>query len=109
MNESQTSNKILQNSGLGVNAGIKKLGQNNLGNSRSNMQKDSRLKAGNGILSIVQDKITVNTVNHLKSIISKENKRVRDLKNLYMKEIGSKSELESIIRKLVDDVRESIV
>lgn len=33
------------------------------------------------------------TINHLKSIILKEKKKVRELKNLYMKEIGSKSEL----------------
>jgi hypothetical protein len=34
---------------------------------------------------------------------------VRDLKNLYMKEVGSKSELEKIVRKLVDDIRDSIM
>jgi len=33
------------------------------------------------------------TINHLKSIILKEKKKVRELKNIYMKEIGSKSEL----------------
>ncbi len=33
------------------------------------------------------------TINHLKNIILKEKKKVRELKNLYMKEIGSKSEL----------------
>jgi hypothetical protein len=93
MNESQTTNKILQNSGSGVNNAMKKSGQNNLGNSRTNMQKDSRSKPNIGATNTVDDKITANTVIHLKSIINKEKKRVRDLKNLYMKEIGSKSEL----------------
>lgn len=42
-------------------------------------------------------------------MINKEKKKVRDLKALYMREVGNKSELEKIIRKLVDDVRDSIV
>lgn len=42
-------------------------------------------------------------------MINKERKKVRDLKALYMREVGSKSDLEKIVRKLVDDIRDSIV
>lgn len=50
-----------------------------------------------------------NTVAHLNNMINKEKKKVREIKALYMKEVSSKSELEKIIRKLVDDVRDSVV
>ena len=50
-----------------------------------------------------------NTIAHLNSVITKEKNKVRELKNLYMKEMGNKSELEKIVRRLVEDVRESII
>jgi hypothetical protein len=50
-----------------------------------------------------------NTIAHLNNVIAKEKNKVRELKNLYMKEMGNKSELEKIVRKLVEDVRESII
>ena len=42
-------------------------------------------------------------------MLNKEKKKVREIKNLYMKEVSNKSDLEKIIRQLVDDVRDSIV
>ena len=45
----------------------------------------------------------------MNNMISKERARVRELKNLYMREMGNKSDLEKIVRGLVEDVRESIV
>jgi hypothetical protein len=50
-----------------------------------------------------------NTVSHLNKVISKERAKIRELKNLYMKEMGNKSELEKLIRKLVEDTREAII
>ena len=41
--------------------------------------------------------------------MAKEQKRVRELKTLYMREIESKTELEKILRKLVDDIKEEIM
>jgi hypothetical protein len=55
------------------------------------------------------DKRYENTVSHLNKVIAKERAKIRELKNLYMKEMSNKSELEKIIRKLVEDVRESII
>ena len=49
------------------------------------------------------------TVAHLNKVIAKEKSKVRELKNMYMREMGSKSELERILRKLVEDVRGSVV
>jgi hypothetical protein len=42
-------------------------------------------------------------------VIVKEKKKVRELKNLCMKEVGAKTDLEKILRKMLDDIRESIV
>lgn len=51
----------------------------------------------------------MNIINTLKSTLAKEQKRVRDLKNSYMKEIESKGELEKILRGMVDDIKEQIL
>ena len=60
-------------------------------------------------LTNVPDSRRDNAITHLNNMISKERGRVRELKNLYMKEMGNKSDLEKIVRGLVEDVRESIV
>ncbi len=56
-----------------------------------------------------QSKRYQNTIAHLNNVLQKQHRKIRELKNLYMKEIGNKSDLQKIIRKLVDDVRESII
>jgi hypothetical protein len=50
-----------------------------------------------------------NTAAHLNKVIAKEKAKVRELKSLYMREMSNKSELERIVRGLVEDVRESII
>ena len=45
----------------------------------------------------------------MNNVIAKEKSKVRELKNLYMREMGSKNELEKIVRGLVEDVRETVV
>jgi hypothetical protein len=70
---------------------------------------NSRLTVNNEASSKFPEDKLDKAVAHLNNIIAKEKKRVRDLKTLYMREIGSKSELEKIVRKLVEDVRNSIL
>ena len=83
---------------------MKKSSTNNLlDNSRAinkdaRYGKDSRVMNLNGyskdqILSGTPglDKKYDSTINHLKNIILKEKRKVKDLKNLYMREIGMKS------------------
>ncbi len=50
-----------------------------------------------------------NTIRNLKSVLNKERKRVRELKNLYIKEIESKNDIEKIIRKCIEDIKEEIL
>jgi hypothetical protein len=53
---------------------------------------NSRVSAADSSSRNINEKYE-NTINHLNNLISKERKRVRDLKALYMKEVGNKSEL----------------
>lgn len=53
---------------------------------------NSRVSAADSSNRNVNEKYD-NTISHLNNLISKERKRVRDLKALYMKEVGNKSEL----------------
>lgn len=53
---------------------------------------NSRVSAADSSNRNINEKYE-NTINHLNNLISKERKRVRDLKALYMKEVGNKSEL----------------
>jgi hypothetical protein len=48
-----------------------------------------------------ESKRAENTAGHLNKVIAKERAKIRSLKNLYMKEMTGKSELEKIVRKLV--------
>lgn len=49
------------------------------------------------------------TIKTLQSTLKKEQKRVRELKNLYIKEIESKSEMEKILRKCIDDIKDEML
>ncbi len=49
------------------------------------------------------------TLKNLYSNLRKEQRRVTDLKNLYVKELESKTELERIIRKIVEELKVQIL
>jgi hypothetical protein len=49
------------------------------------------------------------TIRTLQATLRKEQKRVRDLKSMYVKEMESKSELEKILRRCVDDIKEEVI
>ena len=51
---------------------------------------NSRVSVNDSINKIPGDKFE-STVLHLNNVINKEKKKVRDLKALYMREVGSKS------------------
>ena len=85
---------------------MKKSSTNNLLDNSRTSNKDSRYGKDSRVVNLnVQskdhilsstpglDKKYESTINHLKNIIMKEKRKVKDLKNLYMREIGMKSEL----------------
>ncbi|KAM3132411.1 hypothetical protein pb186bvf_015511 [Paramecium bursaria] len=49
------------------------------------------------------------TIKALQSSLQKEQKRVRDLKQQYVKEMEKKNELEKILRKCIEDVKDEII
>lgn len=49
------------------------------------------------------------TIKTLQSTLRKEQKRVRELKSLYVKEIESKNEMEKILRKCIDDIKDEML
>ena len=72
------------------------------------------LKKERGFLSI--KKIIIFFLNRSETIIKtlqntlkKEQKRVRELKTLYVKEIESKNEMERILRKCIDDIKDEML
>ncbi len=50
-----------------------------------------------------------NTIKTLENTLKKEKRRVKELKHLNAKEIESKTELERIIRKIVEDLKEEML
>lgn len=85
---------------------MKKSSTNNLLDNSRTSNKDSRYGKDSRVVNLnVQSKDQIlsstpgldkkyeSTINHLKNIIMKEKRKVKDLKNLYMREIGMKSEL----------------
>lgn len=71
--------------------------------------KQKSQKTESGLDTRLDTRRVDNTIAHLNSVIAKEKSKVRELKNLYMKEMGNKSELEKVVRSLVEDVRGSII
>ena len=49
------------------------------------------------------------TIKTLQNTLRKEQKRVRELKSLYIKEIESKNEMEKILRKCIDDIKDEML
>lgn len=49
------------------------------------------------------------TIKTLQNTLKKEQKRVRELKTLYVKEIESRSEMEKILRKCIDDIKDEML
>ena len=49
------------------------------------------------------------TIKTLQNTLRKEQKRVRELKSLYVKEIESKNEMEKILRKCIDDIKDEML
>ena len=49
------------------------------------------------------------TIKTLQNTLKKEQKRVRELKTLYVKEIESKNEMEKILRKCIDDIKDEML
>lgn len=45
----------------------------------------------------------------MQNTLRKEQKRVRELKSLYVKEIELKSEMEKILRKCIDDIKDEML
>ena len=45
----------------------------------------------------------------MQNTLRKEQKRVRELKSLYVKEIESKNEMEKILRKCIDDIKDEML
>jgi len=48
-------------------------------------------------------------IKSIQASLKEEQRRLRELKQLYVKELMGKCELESIIRKSVEDVKEEII
>ena len=48
-------------------------------------------------------------INSVQASLKEEQRRLRELKQLYVKELMGKCELESIIRKSVEDIKEEII
>lgn len=57
------------------------------------MEVNSKLKTQKSETPIIDTKRVDSTISHLQKVIAKEKNKVRELKNLYMKEMGNKSEL----------------
>jgi hypothetical protein len=57
------------------------------------MEVNSKLKTQKSETAIIDSKRVDSTISHLQKVIAKEKNKVRELKNLYMKEMGNKSEL----------------
>jgi hypothetical protein len=57
------------------------------------MEVNSKLKTQKSETPIIDSKRVDSTISHLQKVIAKEKNKVRELKNLYMKEMGNKSEL----------------
>lgn len=72
------------------------------------------LKKERGFLSIKKIIIfflyrSETTIKTLQNTLKKEQKRVRELKTLYVKEIESKNEMERILRKCIDDIKDEML
>lgn len=92
MEENEIKNNISSDNLIGESYKMEKNNQkNNAKQPRKQMNtNNSRVSVNDSINKIPGDKFE-NTVLHLNNVINKEKKKVRDLKALYMREVGSKS------------------
>ncbi|CAD8059050.1 unnamed protein product [Paramecium sonneborni] len=89
----------------------------NLAQSQNKQNKDEQLNPSQIQQEQVQGSSQIQqykqryekTMKSLQSTLKKEQKKVRELKQLYIQELQSKSELEHVLRKCIDDIKEEII
>jgi len=80
---------------------MKVSGGNSLQIPRGSLQVDNSM--------VVVNQRAENTINTLKSLLTREKKKVQQLKILYIKELEGKSIFEQILRKCIEDIKDDIL